>query len=330
MIRIAMLSFWHVHAKDYARQAIEHPDIEIAAVWDEIPERGKFEAERLSVPFYSSLDELLAQRDIEGVIVDAPTNLHHSVITKAAKAGKHIFTEKVLGLTLQEANSILSHVREAKVKLTVSLPRLNDGYTLAIKDIISKGLLGDLSYCRVRLAHNGALGNWLPAHFYDLTECGGGAMTDLGCHPMYLTRLFLGVPESISAHYGYISGKDVEDNAVAVLRYGNGSLGVVETGFMTEFSPFSIELHGSLGSVIYGLPEEKVLLRTSKDRSNEWKEYTSPVQRPSSFDQWVTHIHKGTTANENIDLALDLTKLIEASNLSALRNTPFLLKDLER
>jgi 1,5-anhydro-D-fructose reductase (1,5-anhydro-D-mannitol-forming) len=298
-------------------------------VWDEIPERGKLEAERLSVPFYASLDELLAQKDIEGVVVDAPSNIHHEVITKAAKAGKHIFTEKVLSLTLHEANSILEHVREAKVKLTVSLPRLNDGYTLAIQDIISKGLLGDLSYCRVRLAHNGALGNWLPEHFYNLTECGGGAMTDLGCHPMYLTRLFLGVPESISANYGYISGKSVEDNAVAVLRYGNGKLGVVETGFMTEFSPFSIELHGSLGSVIYGLPDNKVMLSTSKDSSKEWKEYTIPEQRPSSFEQWVAHIQEGTTADENIDFAVDLTKLIEASNLSARQNTPFLLSDLE-
>lgn len=328
MIRVAMLSFWHVHAKDYAREASEHSDTEIAAVWDEIPERGKVEAERLSVPFYSSLDDLLAEQDIDGVIVDAPTNIHHSVIMKAAKAGKHIFTEKVLALTLHEANSLISYVKEANVKLTVSLPRLNDGYTLAIQDIISKGLLGDLSYCRVRLAHDGAFGNWLPPHFYDLAECGGGAMTDLGCHPMYLTRLFLGAPESISANYGYISGKNVEDNAIAVLQYGNGALGVVETGFMTKFSPFSIELHGTLGSVIYGLPEEKVLLRTSND-SNEWKEYTSPEQRPSSFDQWVTHIQEGTTGDENIALALELTKLIEASNLSARRNTSFRLKDLE-
>lgn len=329
MIRLAMLSFWHVHAKDYAQQAIEHPETEIVAVWDELPERGKAVAERLSVPFISSLDELLAQQDIEGVIVDTPTNMHHSVMTKAAKAGKHIFTEKVLALTLHEANRIIAQVREANVKLVVSLPRLNDDYTLAIHDIISKGLLGDISYCRVHLAHNGALEDWLPEHFYNPIECGGGAMTDLGCHPMYLTRLFLGAPESVSAHYGYVSGKAVEDNAIAVLKYENGSLGVAETGFMTGHSPFSIELHGTLGSLIYGLPEEKVMVRTSKEASDGWKPYASPAQGLSSFEQWVKHIQEGTTADENIKLALDLTKLIEAANVSSQLNTPFLLKDLE-
>ncbi|HET6871365.1 MAG TPA: gfo/Idh/MocA family oxidoreductase, partial [Sporolactobacillaceae bacterium] len=63
--------------------------------------------------------------------------------------------------------------------------------------------------------------------------------------------------------------------------------------------------------------------------SNGWKEYTSQVKRPSAFHQWVTHIQEGTTADENIELALELTKLVEASNLSARQHAPFLLNDLQ-
>ncbi|WP_067624185.1 Gfo/Idh/MocA family protein [Alicyclobacillus acidiphilus] len=329
MVRLAMLSFWHVHARDYARQAKEHPDTEIVAVWDEIAERGKAEAERLAVPFYESIDELLSQDNIDGVIVDTPTNMHYEVMTKAAQAGKHIFTEKVLALTLREANKIVSCVNEANVKLTVSLPRLNDDYTLAIQNILSQGLLGDLTYARVRLAHNGAIANWLPEHFYSLAQCGGGALTDLGCHPMYLTRLFLGVPERVSASYGHVLGKEVEDNAVAVLSYENGTLGVVEAGFVTAASPFSIEIHGTAGSVVYGLPQAKVLLKTSMGESKEWLEYPLPSSRPSAFEQWVAHIQEDTTADENIAMALDLTKLIEAANLSVQHNSPYALHALE-
>src|SRR5690242_12270573 len=76
MIRVAMLSFWHVHARDYLKQALEHPDTEIVAVWDEDPERGRAQAASLGVRFYEKLDELLAQPDIDAVIVDTPTNLH--------------------------------------------------------------------------------------------------------------------------------------------------------------------------------------------------------------------------------------------------------------
>src|SRR5690348_10131116 len=92
MIRVAMISFWHVHAKDYARQAQEHPDTEIVAAWDENAERGRVQAEALGVRYFSDLEELLAQPDIDGVIVDTPTNMHPAIMIAAALAGKHIFT----------------------------------------------------------------------------------------------------------------------------------------------------------------------------------------------------------------------------------------------
>ena len=108
---------------------------------------------------------MLAQKDIDAVIVDAPTRDHQDVITAAARAGKHIFTEKVIASTVKEVNTILAEVREQGVKMTVSLPRLNDGYTLTIQDVLQQGLLGKVTYVRVRLSHNGAIADWLPQHF---------------------------------------------------------------------------------------------------------------------------------------------------------------------
>ncbi len=326
MIQVAMLSFWHVHARDYARQATEHPATEIVAVWDEVPERGQAEAQARGVRFYGQLDDLLAQSDIDSVIVDTPTNLHRDVMVAAAQAGKHIFTEKVLAPTLRECNEILAAVERAGVKLVVSLPRLNAGYTLAIQEIIRQGVLGDLTLVRTHLSHNGAIsteqnpGGWLPAHFYNREQCAGGALIDLGCHPMVLARLFLGLPESVSAHYGYLTGHEVEDNAVAILRYPNGALGVVEAGFVNRFSPFTVEVHGTEGSLLYGTPEGKLLVRSSQSGAEESKQWTVkdlPPDCPSAFQQWVTHIQMGTTAAENIQMAVDLTMLMEASNLSA-------------
>ncbi|MCS7460821.1 Gfo/Idh/MocA family oxidoreductase [Paenibacillus doosanensis] len=337
MIRVAMLSFWHVHARDYARQATEHPGTEIVAVWDEIPERGRQEAEARGARFFEDLNELLAQSDIDGVIVDTPTNMHRDVMVAAAKAGKHIFTEKVVATTLKECNEILAAVEEAGVKLTVSLPRLNAGYTLAAQDILSQGLLGDITLVRTRLSHNGAIPSergpqgWLPAHFFDAQLCGGGAMIDLGCHPMYLARLFLGLPDSVTASYGYVTGKDVEDNAVSVLRYASGALAVVEAGFVNRFSPFVVEVHGTEGSLLYSTHDDKLLVRSSKlgeDGSQEWKVQELPSDRPSAFDQWVSHVENGTKAEENIQLALDLTRLMEASNASARTGAAFKLSDL--
>ncbi len=340
MIRVAMVSFWHVHAQDYARQATAHPDTEIVAAWDEVPERGRVNADALGARFYERLDDLLARSDIDGVIIDTPTIAHRDVIIAAAHAGKHIFTEKVLAPTLHECNEILATIEQAGVKLTVSLPRLYAGYTRAIREIIAQQQLGELTLVRARLSHNGAVrtkenpNGWLPEHFFDLEQCAGGALMDLGCHPMYLARLFLGMPESISATYGYITGREVEDNAVALLYYPQGALGVVEAGFVNRFSPFTIEVHGTEGSLLYGTPDEKLQIRSAllgKEGSERWNVRADlPPALPSAFEQWVTHIQQGTTASENIQMAVDLTTLMEAVNLSAKGFRPVRLDSLLR
>lgn len=326
-IRIGKISYWHVHAWDYTKQAQEHPETEITAVWDEDRSRGEAAAAQLGVPYFASLDEML-DSGIDAVIVDAPTHLHKEVIIAAAKAGKHIFTEKVLAPTFREVNEILREVQLAKVKLTVSLPRLNDGYTLAIQEIISRGTLGRITQVRSRLSHDGATRGWLPDHFFHLEQCGGGALIDLGCHPMYLTRLFLGEEiESVSAQYGYLTGKEVEDNAAALLSTATGAVGIVEAGFVNACSPFTVEVHGTDSSLLYGTPENRLLLRTKE--SQDWQEIPLPANRESAFHQWVGHILNGTEAEDNIRMAVELTKLMEASNLSARERRTVQLTELQ-
>ena len=331
-IKVGMISYWHVHAWDYTKQAQEHGDTEIAAVWDEDPVRGKEAAERLQVPFYESLDEMLALKDLDGVIVDAPTNLHRDVMIAAAKAGKHIFTEKVIAPTLKEANEILAEISKQGIKLTVSLPRLNDGYTLAVQEVLNQGLLGKVTYVRVRLSHNGAIAGWLPEHFYNLEQCLGGALIDLGCHPMYLTRLFLGEPVvGVGACFGYVTGKEVEDNAAATLYTESGAIGVAEAGFVNSHSPFAIEVHGTEGTLLYGTPEEKLLLKTNRsgEENPVWTEVPVQNNRESAFHQWVGHIQNGTVADGNIETAIELTRLMEAANASAKERRVVRLDELE-
>lgn len=327
MIRVGMISYWHVHAEEYTEQVLKHGETEIAAVWDEEPARGREKAAKYGVPFYASLDDMLSQGNIDAVVVDAPTNIHRDVMVKAAQAGKHIFTEKVIAATDRELREILEAIREANVKLTVSLPRLNAGYTQAVEKLIEDGTLGKLTMARVRLSHNGATADWLPPHFYSLEQCRGGALIDLGCHPMYLVRRFLGVPESVSAVYGYVTGKEVEDNAVAVLQYPEGAVGIVEAGFVNAHSPFSIEVHGTEGTLLFGFPDESLQVRSNR-LGDGWVTVPLPANRPTAFDQWVDHILQDTEAQDNVGVAADLTRLMEAANRSVAEGRPVKLAEL--
>jgi 1,5-anhydro-D-fructose reductase (1,5-anhydro-D-mannitol-forming) len=312
-----MLGFWHVHAADYAAEAQAHPEVEIVAAWDEDAARGEARARELGVPHHEALSELLARPDVDGVIVTTRTSAHPEVIVAAADAGKHVFTEKVLALTPAGARDIVEAVDRSAVKLTVSLPRLSHGYTLAIREVLASGRLGEVTQVRCRLAHDGAVGRrWLPTRFFDPDDAGGGALTDLGCHPLYLTRTFLGaMPESVSADYGHVTDLAVDDNAAAILRQRTGALGIAETSFVNPGSPFTIEVHGTAGSLLYGTPEPRLLVR---DGDATWTELPIPADGPTPFEQWIGHIVDDTTATENIALALDLTTLVDAANRSAL------------
>ncbi|BBI31845.1 Gfo/Idh/MocA family protein [Cohnella abietis] len=327
MIRIGKISYWHVHADDYTRQALANPSTELAAVWDEESERGIKKAAEYGVPYYASLDEMLARDDIDAVIVDAPTNIHHEVIIKAAKAGKHIFTEKVIAPTNKEVTDIVSEIKQAGVKFGVSLPRLYTASTQIVNKVIQEGTLGKLTLARVRLSHNGAIADWLPSHFYSKEQCGGGALIDLGCHPMYLVRQFLGMPDSVSASFGYVTGKEVEDNAVAVLQYANGALGIVEAGFVNSHSPFCIELHGTEGTLLIGFPDETPIIR-SNNGIPEWEKLDKGQDVTMAFDQWVAHIENGTEATDNVNIAIDLTRLMEASTRSVAEGRPIRIDEL--
>ncbi len=338
-LRLAMLSYWHVHAPEYARQALSHSSTDLVAVWDEDLERGRTQARALGVSFYERLEDLLRRPDIDGVIVDTPTTMHRDVIVAALQAGKHIFTEKVLAPTLRECNEIVAALNRSNLVLMVSLPRLYTSATLAIKEILGRHLLGDLTEVRVRLFHDGALRTlihpqgWLPPFFYISQQTGGGAMIDLGAHPMYLVREFLGLPESVSATYGYVTGRAVEDNAFAFLRYQRGVVGVVETGFVNLLAPFTIEVHGTDGSLLYGTPEGKILIHSThlKNAGSGWQEWAPlPPDQPTPFEQWIAHIQQGTRAHENAQAAIELSMLMEAANSSAQRDLPVRLETLPR
>lgn len=317
-LSIAVLSFWHVHAGDYANSIRTNEDTRIAAVWDEDAERGQAEAGKLGVPFEGDLDVLLAREDIDGVTVTTSTAAHRDVIGRALAAGKHVFTEKLLAPTVKEAEELIAIARENGVRLVVSLPRLYEPATLAISRLIKEGKLGTVTYTRVRMAHDGWVNDWLPERFGDPDAAIGGALTDLGCHPAYLTQQFLGTsPATVEATCTSVTGRQVEDNAVATLTYPNGAIGVFEASNVTTPGAGTLEVRGTEGSLLSGFGSSALIAKGTHFDPESWQEVDLPDAGPKPFDQWVSHILAGTDADANLSAAIELTRVIVAANESA-------------
>ena len=316
MLRIAMLSSWHVHAMEYAQRFGERDDACVTCVWDEIPENGQKFADKIGVDFESDLDKILARPDVDAVCINAPTNMHAEVMIKAANAKKHIFTEKILAITVEECLAVKKAVEENNVKFTICLFHCGLPHNLFAKKVLDEQLLGAVTYFRIRNAHSGASDGWLPPHFYSKEQCGGGAMIDLGAHPMYLINWLMGKPAVMSSAFTNVTGREVEDNAVSLMKYDDGAIAISETSFVSKPSPFVLEISGTEGSLT--INGSDIRLASSKISGNsEYSGFITPHRLPDKLNHPVEIFVEGILYNKEMmygmDEAIDLTKMMVAA-----------------
>lgn len=304
-MKIALLGAWHVHASGYVRQALDN-GAEVIGCWDEDAAKAQPIADKYGLPIYESREALLAS-DAEGVIICSSSDRHTEDILAAAKSGKDIFTEKVLALTTEECLQIRAAVEEAGVRFVISLVQKFTAGPTTVKEIVDNGEIGTINYLRFRNCHNGSTGNWLPLHFFNAKECGGGAMIDLGAHGMYLTDWFLGIPESAVSTFTVfddnpLNTDHLEDNAVTLMKYKNGCIAINETGFVSVGCPMRLEIGGTDGYVVFEGDTVTKNIRGEKS--------IVPMKEalPSPLTQFVTgKILPGC----GMESALNLTKLME-------------------
>ncbi len=314
MLRIAMVSKWHVHASGYAKFITEQSDAQITCVWDEDKMRGQTWAQKLNVPFVEDYDELLARSDVDAVIIDTPTDMHKEVMIKAANAKKHIFTEKCMCLTVADCDEVIEAIERNGVKFTISFPHRCMPKNLFIKNAVDSGKLGDITLLRVRNCHNGALAGWLPDYWYDPVTTGGGAMMDLGAHPMYLARWILGKPVRIQSMFNDRTGHAVEDNAVCTIEFENKTIAVSETSLVSPMTPAILEVYGTKGVVM--AVDNDVRIKTQDNISAGWVTPELPKALPQPLRQWIDSVLYGEDILFGIKEGRELTELMEKAYIA--------------
>ena len=315
MIGIAKLSFAHVHAKGYANAVRENPETELVAVWDEEEYGGKQIAEENRIPFSTDLDQILGRDDVDAVVVDAVTSDHPRVIVAAAEAGKHIFTEKAMAITVAECDEIIDAVERSGVKFMISMPQRCDSSILFAKKAIDDGLLGDITFGRFRIAHSAALDKWFSgpsAWFADSARAGGGALFDLGCHPVYRMRWLMGEPKrTVSIMNNFTGHYPIDDNSVSVVEFKNNAIGLVDCSWVHRSGPNLTEIYGTEGSIVIGQGDLQFQTRKLSEEQQAEDLANMPNSLPSSMQQWINAILYDETMSITIQDGRDLTELMQ-------------------
>ena len=140
-------------------------------------------------------------------------------------------------MTAKDAQDIQKAIESNSVVFTIAYIRCTTGPFMFAKTVKDSGILGDITMVRVRNGHNQGLNGVLPDYWFDPAQTGGGAMTDLGCHQMYLLDWMFGTPSTVNAMYSYYTSHVVEDSGVATALYNDGkTLAIMDSSFTTYYS----------------------------------------------------------------------------------------------
>jgi UDP-N-acetyl-2-amino-2-deoxyglucuronate dehydrogenase len=209
---------------------------------------------------YASLEEMLADDAVTVVTITTPSGNHLEPAVAAAAAGKHVLVEKPLEVTLQRCDQIIAACERHGVQLgTIFQSRFHDA-SRQLKQAVDAGRFG-------RLTLGDAYVKWHRSQeYYDSVAWrgtwerdGGGALMNQGIHSVDLLAWMMGPVVEVGAQTARLAHEriEVEDTAVATLRFANGALGVVEAA--TSVYPGHlkrIEIHGTAGSAV--LEEEDI------------------------------------------------------------------------
>ncbi|MCS7314499.1 MAG: Gfo/Idh/MocA family oxidoreductase [Bryobacteraceae bacterium] len=240
-----------VYAADPAHRV---PNARLVAVADKRSDLAEAFAREHGVPkWYASHEEAIADKEVEAVAVITPTSTHREVVTAAAEAGKAIFCEKPIALTLEEAGEMLERVQSARVFLQMGFQRRFDAGYVAAKEKLDAGLIGlpVLIACTSRDPFRP------PLEFCD-PGVSGGLITDMGIHDFDVARMFLGEVERVCAVGGALASPELRsvgdiDNAVIEMVFENGAPGVVALSRNAVFGyDIRAEIWGTEGSLQLG------------------------------------------------------------------------------
>lgn len=208
-------------------------------------------AKQFSVPrAYKSVDEILADPEIEAVYIASPVFLHRNQVVAAAEQGKHILCEKPLARSLAEAKELVAACRENRVFLQEAYMMTFHGAHRKIHEIIQRGLLGKIVSMRAQLSC------WYPpmagAWRQHPKTAGGGALIDMATHLYDLLEYFAGPIRRIAALTGNIvHDYNSEDASTTLLEFESGTQATIDCFFCIpdKASRTRLEIYGSRGSI---------------------------------------------------------------------------------
>ena len=226
------------------------PRSEVLGIASREGPRAAAAAEELAIPRnYASYEALLDDPDIDAVYIPLPNHRHAEWTIAAARAGKHVLCEKPLGLTAAQAQEMVDACRESGVLLMEAFMYRQHPSWIAARELLASGRIGKLQ----------AVDSWFsyfnddPRNIRNMLETGGGALYDIGCYSVNLSRMLFGSePIGVKAAITRDPGVGVDVMTSAILEFEDGV--ATFTCSTRAESDQRVDIYGTTGRISIEIP----------------------------------------------------------------------------
>jgi len=243
--------------KIHLHNALHLENVNLVAVAD-TSRKSRYFAAKLGVnKQYSDYQELIQDPEIDCVLICLPTFLHAKSAIEAAKHGKHVFVEKPLARNVEEGKCILAEFSKNSQKIMIGYPLLFEPSFRKMKRQLDSGRFGDVVISCATNISSGPFGHStsnsipqpVPSWWFNKDLTGGGALMDLGSHMINLLCWYFGGEiDDVDAVLGHRYNLDFEDYGLVRIRFGTGTLGLVNFGWFSQATEIKVEIFGTVGN----------------------------------------------------------------------------------
>jgi predicted dehydrogenase len=239
-------------AKVLTRAAGKSNQLQIVAAFSRSQDKRVAFQQETGVAAAPSLQALLANSEIQGVILTVPNEQHLPVAAEVAKAGKHVYTEKPIASTLEDGLEIAALERKYGITVTVGhSARLMAGIR-QIRAAIDAGELGRVAFLEANFSNERALELTPKTWRWYKDRAPGGPLSQLAIHMFDVLHYFGGDIVEASSLASKLSpvGAEVDDQSMTLLKFGDGKVGYVGSCW-TSPGIFAVRVFGSKGLMHY-------------------------------------------------------------------------------
>lgn len=294
-LRIAFTGTGYI-SRVHARAAAALSDVEPVAIVNHRPESMAAFAEEFGLSRrYQTIEQLLADGDVDAISINTPNYLHAPQALAALQAGVHVMVEKPMAMNAEEAAAMQQAAETGGALLMVAHCWRFDPEALWLREQVAAGRLGQI----IRTKGYGVHQNWGPGGWFTQARyAGGGALADMGIHAIDTVRFLLGdpQPQRVYARVGtYYGDYDVDDTGIIIIEWQGGITSYIESGWWQPHADgpqSSTQLYGQRGlgqiyPTLLRLPDRET-------RTVEVVESGFPLQRQphapqSMFDAQMAH-----------------------------------------